>query len=278
MKNIVWIASYLKSGNTWFRILLENFLSKDLDPISINEINNSTIASSRELFDHYSFISSSDLSDEEIDNIRPEIFRMLSSDYKKDIYLKVHESWGRNSKGNSLFPEDVTKGVIYIIRNPLDVAISNKYHNNSTIEKTLARMNDPNYSIASYDEKLAPQLKQYLSSWSNHVSSWVDQSNLPVMVIKYEDLLENPLDEFSKALKFLNLKIEKKQIEKAVFNSNFEILQKQEERDGFKEKPIKVKRFFRKGIPGEWKSEIEPSITNKFISENINTMKRFGYY
>lgn len=48
---IYWLASYPKSGNTWFRIFLVNLLNKSNEPIDINTIHIGQIASAREWID-----------------------------------------------------------------------------------------------------------------------------------------------------------------------------------------------------------------------------------
>ena len=51
MKNIVWLASYPKSGNTWFRIFLSNLRSEKSVPIDIYEIKTDGIFSSNGIFE-----------------------------------------------------------------------------------------------------------------------------------------------------------------------------------------------------------------------------------
>ena len=38
-KSIVWLASYPKSGNTWTRIFLANYLMNADSPVPINEVH-----------------------------------------------------------------------------------------------------------------------------------------------------------------------------------------------------------------------------------------------
>ena len=68
-KNIIWLASYPKSGNTWFRIFLTNLLQKHTSPANINELTGGPIASSRQLFDELTGIDSSDLTFDEIEKL-----------------------------------------------------------------------------------------------------------------------------------------------------------------------------------------------------------------
>ena len=133
-KNIVWLASYPKSGNTWFRIFLSNLFSDSPQAANINNLNETTISSNRIIIDSYLGIHSSELTAEEIDKLRPQVFKRFSAEKEETAYIKTHEAWTLNSKGIPIFPEEITKGVLYIIRNPLDIAISYSFHNNETID------------------------------------------------------------------------------------------------------------------------------------------------
>ena len=43
MGNILWLASYPKSGNTWMRVFIENYLSGDSKPVNINQMHKNSI-------------------------------------------------------------------------------------------------------------------------------------------------------------------------------------------------------------------------------------------
>ena len=47
MADIVWLASYPKSGNTWMRALLTNYWRDGAAPADINELDGGPIASAR---------------------------------------------------------------------------------------------------------------------------------------------------------------------------------------------------------------------------------------
>jgi len=58
-KNIVWLASYPKSGNTWFRVFLSNLFSGSSRAVHINDLTETTISSNRTIIDSYLGIHSS---------------------------------------------------------------------------------------------------------------------------------------------------------------------------------------------------------------------------
>lgn len=277
LRKIVWLASYPKSGNTWFRVFLSNLLSESDQPADINNLHATPIASSRELFDEATGLSSAELTLDEIDILRPGVYSYAARNSKEILFQKVHDAWLLTSTGKAMFNLDVTRAVIYFIRNPLDVAISFSNHLNKSLEQTVGVMADNSYAFNSSQNKLHIQLRQRLLSWSNHVKSWVDESDLPVLVIRYEDMKSDPFNTFSKAIDFIGISKSEQSIRRAIQFSDFKEIQKQEAEKGFKEKPAKVKTFFRKGIAGAWKDEMPEDLVKQICTDHAEIMKRFGY-
>lgn len=276
-KSIVWLASYPKSGNTWFRVFLSNLLSENEEPVNINQLNYTPIASSRAIFDDAAGVYSSDLSIEEIENLRPWVYRNLSEQIISLHFQKVHDAWKRTPQGEPLFPPDVTKAVIYFIRNPLDIAVSYSFHSSSSIDKAVADINNVNNAFCQNPQRLHNQLKQDLSDWSGHVKSWVDDSDLPILVLRYEDMLKDTYREFKKAIDFLNIQTDEVRIYKSIKNADFHKLKNMEEVEGFAEKPLKMKSFFREGKAGTYLTHLDKRLVDEVISKHESMMKRFGY-
>src|SRR6056297_2434972 len=81
-KNTIWLASYPKSGNTWFRVFLSNLFSETPEPADINSLHETPIASARQPFDEATGLPSSDLTFEEVDHLRPEVYRFQANETK----------------------------------------------------------------------------------------------------------------------------------------------------------------------------------------------------
>lgn len=275
--NLVWIASYPKSGNTWFRIFIQNLISQSEESIDINNLSSSHIATNRKLFDEYLCIQSSDLTFEEIDLLRPVAYEEYSSESDKLLFIKVHDRWSLNIQGDPIFPSHLTKGVIYLIRNPFDVAVSLAYHNSIDLNSAIKDLNDSNRSYSSSDTKLSSQLKHHISSWSDHIESWTKESNLPLCLLRYEDMKSNPVESFLKAVTFLGLDYSKTQVTKAIENSDFGLLKSQEQEFGFKEKPLKADSFFRTGLVGNWKKHLSEKMKNDILKCHRKTIEKYGY-
>jgi aryl sulfotransferase len=276
-EKIVWLASYPKSGNTWMRAFLTALFKPEKDDLDINNMVPNTIASSRQLFDDLAGVSASDLLPGEIDRLRPAIYRQNALESEEMIYHKIHDAWILLPDGEPLIPADVTRAVIYIIRNPLDVAVSFANHLNCSIDKAIAIMNNPGYAFCDRRDRLANQLKQQLLTWSGHVKSWVDESGLPVWVMRYEDMSAKPEITFTKALNFIGLQHTTAEIKSALELCSFTRLQKQEEEKGFSEKSARSPSFFRKGKVGDWQNFLTREQVEKIIDSHGGVMRRYGY-
>jgi hypothetical protein len=278
MGNILWLASYPKSGNTWFRIFLSNLFGEE-EAVDINKITSTNgIASVRSTFDEICGLEASDLSFEEIDNLRPKLYRIISGEAKKTIFIKVHDAYTFLENSNPMFPPNATKGVIYIIRNPFDVAVSYANHSSCSIQKCIGMMCEDKHGLNDKSHKLTNQLRQKLLTWSNHVNSWTKAATgHNVHIMRYEDMKLAPLETFTAAVKFSGLNFEQDAILKAIQNSSFEKLQKQEKEKGFKERSDKAEVFFRKGQIGSWREELNKEQVNQIIKDHAEVMKKYGY-
>jgi len=274
---IFWLASYPKSGNTWFRAFLCNYIADKDQPVSINELDSGTIASSRQLFDRAIGIESSDLTADEIDDLRCEAYRRIAAESSIPIYLKVHDAYCRTRSGAALFPADVSAGVIYFVRNPLDVAVSFAHHAAKSFEDAIDRMGDPDFTFAGGDERLHHQLRQRLGTWSEHVTGWLDQCDIPVHLMRYEDMRRDPFQTFRNALSFLSQPVHDERIRRALDFSSFDRLRQQEQAGGFREKPPRAKEFFRSGKIGEGREVLDDQQIVQLRRDHGPAMSRLGY-
>jgi aryl sulfotransferase len=277
MGSIIWLASYPKSGNTWFRVFLTNLRGEEDVPAQINKLNSTPIASARDIFDDAVGIESSDLTMDEIDRLRPEIYEHIAANADETLFMKVHDAYTYVDKNTPLFPKKATLGAIYFIRNPLDVAVSFAHHSDWDYDTAISRMADERYAFYGRPSRLDNQLRQRLLSWSGHVLSWVDESGLPVCVLRYEDMKQRPAETFGRAVMFSGLEYTKEQIARALDLSSFEELQRQEKESGFREKSPSSDLFFRKGEVGSWRGELTEKQARQIVNDHREVMRRFGY-
>lgn len=277
-KKIIWLASYPKSGNTWFRAFLTALLG-DGD-LNINEMKTDGIFSSRGIFDSCTDMDSTYLYDDEVKNLLPDVFKYQARQYQKDkLFIKIHDAYTLNTNGKAIVPEEPTLCALYFIRNPLDVAGSFANHNGGTIDESIQIMNNEKGSLAkqSGNRNVNNQFKQLMLSWSGHVNSWNADLPFPVLVMRYEDMLADPKAAFTRAVQFMKISVTAEQIDKAIAETKFEKLQQQEDKGGFTEKNKRSKSFFRKGIAGGWVSELTPLQIKSIIDQHSEVMKRYGY-
>ena len=276
-KKIIWLASYPKSGNTWFRIFLSNLFSSKDEPADINDLQDTTIASNRQLFDDTTGLSSADLTMPEIEKLRPFVYESIAERAENPVFLKIHDAFIFTSEGIPLVSENASQKAIYFIRNPLDIAVSFAHHLNVSFEKSVDIMCNEEYAFCNRTDRLHNQLEQRLFSWSSHVKSWIKQSIIPIKVFRYEDMLSDTLNIFTEAVKFAGLDFSNEAIQKAIKHSEFNELQKQEIDKGFKEKAPVSELFFRKGRSGTWKNELPENCVKKIITIHSEIMWKYNY-
>jgi len=132
---------------------------------------------------------------------------------------------------------------ILMVRDPRDTMIS-RYH------FVRARKNN---SFQGNLKEFIQNPKFGLGSFFKHYNSWSPHKNI---LVKYEDLKRNTIEEFSKALKELGIKANDDIIEEAVRRSDFQFVRFLEEKGGHtrREKNFKANfRFTRNGSVDQWK-------------------------
>ena len=277
MSGIFWLASYPKSGNTWLRIFLSNYHSNADTPVDINDLDTSEMSGSRYLFDESTGIDSGDLTFEEVDNYRPRVYTHFAQSSDEQLFCKIHDAYTYLSDGCPLIPTEATLGAIYIIRNPFDVAVSSSSHNDISIDSAVQTMADNDHGLACDIFAQQRQLRQKLLTWGNHVRSWTEKPDFPVLTIRYEDMLEKPEETFIKVIHFIGDDEDPDRIRRAIRFSSFEEVRNQEEEKGFLEKPTNSSRFFRSGKAGAWRDVLNEEQVKQIIDSHQEIMRAFGY-
>jgi len=277
MKKIVWLASYPKSGNTWVRVFLNNYVADADNPVDINSLAEETHGATRALFDRLTGLESSDLTHDEVDRHRPAMYIQWADERKTPLFVKVHDAWRCTASGAPLFPAVATWKSVYILRNPLDIVASLANHYSVTLDDAITIMADEENILATSRGRLDRQLPQYVGAWHSHVTSWVNQITTPVHLIKYEDMYYNPIQTFGQLIRAIDLPIDQTRLEKAITFSNFSQLEAQETLVGFKERRPDTPRFFRKGKVGDWVGELSSNQIRQVIYNHREIMQHFGY-
>ena len=276
MSKIIWLASYPKSGNTWLRVFLSNLLSNGETPVNINSLKVNRLFQERDVVDEITGLDSINLTNDEIDCLRPEIYNHLATVSKETLFIKCHDAFNYLPDGQPIIPINCSKA-IYIIRNPLDVAVSYSSHIGKSIDDIIAYMGDMEYFIGMTPDKGGYTINQRLLTWSKNVESWVNAANMEVCVIRYEDMKAKPIETFTEIARFAGLTEDITSISQAIEYSDFRQLKKQEEQHGFHTMKLGNKAFFREGKSGSWREYLTYDQVERIIRDHESIMKRFGY-
>jgi hypothetical protein len=274
MGGLVWLASYPKSGNTWTRHFLHSLIRSPDQPHDINTMNALTTGDSGAHW-YRPFLDRplKECSDAQIAAARTQAQRKIADSAEGLVFVKTHNALVRHLDV-PMIELSVTAGAIYIIRNPLDVAISFAHFMDDTIDGAIARMSTRGAVIPT-NKKSA---YQYYGSWSEHVLSWTRQKMRQLHIMRYEDMLDKPEDTFGRLATFLRLAPSRGELQEAIAASSFDKLKEQEEKAGFREKPKKAERFFREGRAGQWREVLSAAQIEAITSIHREQMERFGYW
>ena len=275
MGNIAWLASYPKSGNTWLRAFIYNLFMQPEQPGGITE------------FPKY-FESESDLNwytpylgNRALDSIDPdEIFALREKVHKciakkvanGTVYTKTHNRFGKVN-GHPLHNLTVTAGAIVVVRNPLDIVLSMADHFGRSLDDTIDSMANENAFSPGDDVNVA----NFLGSWSSHIASWTTQDREKILVIRYEDMLDQPMITFGRVATLLGLGDDRPRIERAVRFSSFTELRKQEMEVGFIERSPHSEYFFRAGRKNQWIEQLSTEQIALITRQHREQMERFNY-
>lgn len=276
---IVWLASYPKSGNTWLRFLIANYLSSDTEPLAINRIDlDSPYPVMKDFLEEESLIDADLLNLDETKSLRALVMETYVQRCNTVKYIKVHDRCDTCLSGAPLMGRgDVWSG-LYIIRDPRDVAVSMTFHNNTTVDGAIRRLNNPDNLIGWSRSGRHHHVLQRLGDWSSHVASWIDQSDFSVHLLRYEDLQADPVGTFGAAVAFAGLEVQPERLERAIRFADFRELQRQERQSGFFERPADSSaHFFRSGRAGAWTGVLTKAQSDAIVTAHRPMMERLGY-
>jgi hypothetical protein len=271
-QSIVWLASYPKSGNTWVRLFVANYILNQSEPIPINELRR--FGSGDAQWNLYQAVSGGrvDLRNPRATvQLRERVLQGIVSNNADINLVKTHnrrtQAWG-----TELFPKQYTRSAVYVMRNPLDMVLSYARHYGLDHATAVEHVSNRNTGLVPDGKTVA----QFTGSWSDHVESWTNKSSYPVLVLRYEDLLASPVDSFEKVVTHLNMTVDQQRLERAIKHSGFEQVQQQEQAGGFNEAGKAA--FFGKGAAGQWRDELAPELVQKMRQAHKHVMKRYGYW
>jgi hypothetical protein len=279
---IIWLASFPKSGNTWMRAFLSSYLYLDLD----KENFTFNLLKKIERFPNLNQLNNI--------GIKPKSFLDVAKSWiptqnhinlnNKINLLKTHQAFG-NFENFPFTDSNNTLGAIYLVRDPRDVLISYSKHMKQSIDKTLDLVLEDDSKGNLFEGKNSV-IGEMRGSWSQHYNSWKYSNLREKIIIKYEDLINNPFDTFSKVISHLNylfrklsfpLETNAERIRKCIEISNFNNLQNLEKKLGFSDNIKSGATFFNKGTTNQWQDELNDKIIYKIEKKFKKEMKELNY-
>jgi len=278
---IIWIASYPKSGNTWVRSIISSLIYSNDGNFDFDLLKKIRQFPNKKYFENFT----NDFHNiNEIKKYWIESQNFINLD-KEVKFFKTHHI---NCKiGEHAFTnKNNTLGTIYVVRDPRNLI--NSFTNHYSIDKNTAKnfiTSRQSVTGALGKMKKDNNIFTILGSWNEHLKSWTNM-NQNLLIIKYEDLIKNPLNEINKIIKFLanliNFSYNEKKINNIINSTSFDVMKKKETEVGFHESVMdntgenKV-NFFNLGKENKWEKYLN-SEDQEFIRDKLGLeMKELGY-
>jgi hypothetical protein len=237
----VFLTSYPRSGNTWTRFLVGNLVYPS-EPVT--------------------FLN--------LERLVPDMYKHSDRTLRKrpkPRILKSHECF-----------DPRYRKVLYVVRDPRDVAVSNFYW------EMKQRSMDDSYPIDQFVPRwMEPVYWPRVGSWGDHVISWLSTrgGKEGFLLLRYEDLLADPVRELEKVALLLGIDLDAERLARAVELSSAERMRRLEKEQGGKWVQTKYtrpdKNFVRKAGSGDWR-EVLPAESVRAIEVAWgNIMKTLGY-
>jgi hypothetical protein len=235
----VFIVSFPKSGNTWTRFLIANLLH----PEELVTFSN-------------------------IDRLIPESEGLTRNELKRVPRPRI-------MKSHQYFDPRFRK-VIYIVRDPRDVALS-QFH----FYRKRRRITD-DYPLEQFVTRFVSGDTSDYGSWGDNVASWLaTRQNSPnFLLMRYEDMVANTTDSLMQVASFLGVNTTPELLAQAIQRSSADEMRKLEGKNA----TASVTRNTRQDIPfvraagsGGWKSNLPESSVLALETAWAPLMKWLGY-
>ncbi len=264
VKKVVWVASYPRGGNTWFRKIIANLYGIDASNLGQGK---------------------------EVSKIVPDFERRQTWQINQLTPCHVNQEKVYCFKTHQLpFPnyqlpigeatEFINYGYIYLYRHPLDVflsVINHAYYE----ENDKFFFDQMPHSVDELKEsgKLDLYMQKYIEdlsignntmkrmcggTWLNHVNTWLSLHHSyenTSFIIRYEDLVEDTFSTLQPLARFLGKT--DMELQTAIENA-----QKKTQKNG---------KFYWKQQPGNYVNYLSQETINKFLEKYQDSLQKLGY-
>ena len=279
---IVWLASYPKSGNTWVRSMIASLLYTE------NGFFNFEILKNIPQFPDNKYFKDFTNNLENFDQVM-KYWKIAQDKINLDNEIKFFKTHHINCKINeySFTDKSNTLATIYIVRDPRSLVSSISNHYSKTANDSKKFLLSPKFigGKQSKDKEKKSYVPTLLGTWSEHYKFWtINNKNL--LLIKYEDLINDPESQLEKIVKFLEkfipIKTNKEKNYNIIKSTSFDQLKSMEKKGLFEEGVFnKLSQekvdFFRLGPKNKWRDNLEKDIQKELEDAFKKEMGELGY-
>lgn len=214
-RDIYWLASYPRSGNTWLRFLLDSYFFPPARYMQeVGRLSGELdwwLAEARRLGHNVEWIPGA-LRQAQAKYARPE-------GYPHELFFKTHFV---NTPSHPLIRR--TRAAVHLLRNPRDVLLSGMNFSELTGrgegEVTDAHEAERRYSKQFIEARGdASWLASGYGTWAQNARSWMEGGEargFPVLTVRYEDLKAEPEANLARILEFLSIPVDRHRLQAAI--------------------------------------------------------------
>lgn len=257
---LYWLASYPHSGDQLVRSFLQhvakNFGYRPKDPAALELLDRDL---PWDILAHFyeTVVGKhpSNMEETEIAAARPKVHEYIATQYPGLPVVKTH-AVRAEFHGVPSINTDVSIGSIYLIRNPLMLAPIFALAGGRDVVTALKLFATSEYRQPSSEtHALEPW-----GSWSQNVASWTNADLDGDIVVRFEDIIADPVGQFTRIVNHLNMPVDKAQIKAA------------------SEAALKAHNLAgRAAQPNAWKGMVSKDHARALVEVHARQMARFGY-